>query len=132
MENQNPQIQPFSAITPSDIQDWKARHGAEGLSEVTIKPLPKVNYDEEGNETTIPGEGPEAKFVIKTPTRSVMDLTAQHGLNKNVTASNKVLINNCVLGGDMEIMERNGAVYSHLLNEINKLVVIKEVEVKKL
>jgi hypothetical protein len=122
----------FADITPEDIQDMKARHGAEELSLVSIKPQPLMVKDGDGKETAAPGDGKEAKFIIKTPGRTVLDVVGQYGLAKNVVASNKALISNCVLGGDMDVMEKDGGVYSALLAEINKLVKKKEVTVKKL
>lgn len=104
------QIKPFDAITPDNIQDWKAKYG-DVLKEVTIG---------------------QSKFVIKQPTRRVMDLMAQHGTNKDIVAANNTLINNCVLGGDMNEMEQDGNIYTSLLEELSHLLEKKKVSVKKL
>lgn len=101
-------------ITPDQIQDLKAKHGE--IAEVEIK----------GDA------GQCARFIIKTPTRTVLDLVGQHGVKNDVFASNKVIISNCVLGGDMDMMEADGGVYAALLTEINRLIKTKEVKVKKL
>lgn len=110
------QIKQYSEITPDHIRDWKARYGTDSLSEVSINL----------------GEGKAAKFIIRKPNRSVMDAVAQHGITKNVTAANKVMINSCVLGGDMESLERDGGVYTALLKEIESTLERYDSEVKKL
>ena len=129
MENQINQIKPFSAITPEIIQDWKARHGADALSQSTIR-LPKEESnsgDKEGSEGEI-----AARFILKKPTRWIMDAVASSGLKKDVIASNKVLIANCVLGGDMDLLEQDGGIYSALLRDINKQITFYEGDLKKL
>lgn len=103
-------IKPFSAITPDDIQDWKARYG-DNLSEVEIS-----NF----------------RFVVKKPSRSVLDLMAQHGKKQDVVAVNKALVSNCVLGGDIDEMENDGGVYATMLEELTKLMEKKKAVVKKL
>ena len=109
-------VQRYADITAAHIQDWKARHGADGLSEVL------VTIDD---NTT-------ARFVICKPGRTVMDAVAQHGISKNVAGSNKALISNCVLGGDMELLEKDGGVYGEVLKHINASISAYRTEVKKL
>jgi len=110
------QVKKYSDITAEKITEWKARYGADSLSEVTV----------------VTGEDKSARFVIRKPNRSLMDAVAQHGISKNVTAANKVMINSCVLGGDMDDMERDGGVYTALLKEIESTLERYDSTVKKL
>lgn len=105
----------YTDITPDQIQDWKAKHG-DVISEVAI--------------TTASGE--IARFVVKPPNRHVMDAVASHAVKKDVAASNKAMLTNCVLGGDMDMIETDGGAYGALLGELRTLVEVQEVTVKKL
>lgn len=102
-------------FTEQDILDLKAKNGDD---------LTMVNIKGEG--------GQEATFILIVPSRKVMDLVANYGQKKDVFGANKSLIANCVVAGDLAIMEKDGGVYAALLNEIRKLMKTKEVEVKKL
>lgn len=104
----------YSELTPEDIQNLKAIH--KNISSVTIK----------GDDDQV------ANFIIKTPSSMVLDLVGHHGMKKDLLASNKALISNCVVAGDIDMMEADGGIYAALLKEINKLVKSKEVTVKKL
>lgn len=116
----------FSEITPEMIQDWKAQKGADSLSQVDIKYCAKKNEDGEDVKTKT------ASFIICTPTRTVMDVIAQHGLAKDVAKANKALISNCVLGGDMDAIEQDGGVYTSLLTKLNIKTTDYEASIKKL
>lgn len=104
------QIKPFDAITPDHIQNWKAKYG-DVLSEVNIG---------------------DARFVVRIPSRRAVDLVAQLEHKKDIVGMNNTMINNCVLGGDMESMENDGSIYTDLLTQIGKLIERKKVSVKKL
>lgn len=103
------QIKPFSAITEEHIQDWKARHG-DVLSEVTVG---------------------ESRFIVRIPGRRTLDLMAQHGKQNDVVAANGTLINNTVLGGDIDAMDSDGGVYAGLLEQLMKLLEKKKASLKK-
>lgn len=104
------QIKPFSAVTDQDIQDWKARYG-DNINLVEV----------EGG----------AKFYIKPPGRSAIDLVAEKGTGKQIVEANRVLIANSVLGGDIDVMDNDGAVYGAVLSEVQKLLKKKTTAVKK-
>ena len=120
--------QTFSDITPEMIQDWKAKHGEDSLCQIEVV----VEKTENPIDQDKPVQEKLARYIAKTPTRTVMDLVGQHGVNKDVVKGNKVLTANCILGGDMAILESNGGVYTAVLGELRKLVTTKEVRVKKL
>ena len=107
----------FADITPGQILDWKARYGSNTLREVTIK-----LEDEDG----------EYQFVIRKHSRSVMDAMAKAGAKDKVEDANKILVANCVLGGDMAAFENDGAVYLAVLEQVTLLMGKSEAAVKKL
>lgn len=108
-------IKHFRDITPEILQDWKARHG-DRLQHITV-------------ETA---DGLTAQFVVRPPSRSVVDLVGQHGQSKRIVEANKVLTANCILGGDMELLEADGAVYAAIIEHIGAMMKKRAVSVKKL
>lgn len=115
-QEQKTKPQTYAEITAEDIQGWKAKTGHENLKLVEIE-LEKAVM--EGEKEISPAKF--ARFICVPPTRTVMDALGQHQQTKNIAASNKLLIANCVLGGDFDIMEREGGVYGLLLAEISAL-----------
>src|SRR5438045_1974509 len=100
------QVKPYSAITDAQIDDWKIKYNQDTLDVVSVpvgfKTIPAT---EEGTEPT--QEKTFANFILKIPGRSALDAIGQHGMDKKVAETNKVLIANSVLGGDMDILENN-------------------------
>lgn len=105
--------QTFADITAEQIQDWKAKHGENSIHQATI--------------TTDCGE---YNFIIRVPGRSVCQAVAK--ANSNAELQNKLLITNCLLGGDDYIFEQDGAVYLAVLDQIGLLHAKAEGSVKKL
>lgn len=112
-------MEDYNAITPDQIRDWKAKYGANSLREVSIKVL-----EEESEEVS--------RFVLRKPGRSVMEAVAVAGAKNDIAGSNKILIANCVLGGDMAALENDAAVFLAVLDEIRQLVSKTDTTVKKL
>lgn len=107
------QVKPFSAITDTQIQDWKAKYGK--LSQITV------------------GEGDdETNFIVKQPNRMVMDVIADKNEKGDVAGGNNVIIANCVLGGDLEQMESDGGIYSSLLEQIVSLIKRRTATIKNI
>lgn len=114
-------------ITPELVQSLKAKYGSHNLH------LVEVVLEKSGNEDDADGEKERtAEYIVRTPTRAVMDAIGEHGIKKEVTKANKVLLSNCVLAGNMDLLESDGTVYAALLGELSKLQVRKQVRIKKL
>lgn len=113
MSDKNTFVQPFSAITESQIQDWKAKYCELNLIEINA-----------GAQTL--------KFIAKKPNRATIELIAQHGINKDVAKTNNALIVNCVLGGDIDELESDGGVYLKLIEQLNTLKAQYTATTKKL
>lgn len=116
----------YNEVTDADIQEWKHKYGS--VEELTIEVEPAV-LDADGNvlEKVI-----ETTFIVKQPNRTVLDVAGSHGVKKDVVGANKVLISNCVLAGDKDLLENNGSVYSTVLKTLNQLVQVKKNKLKKL
>lgn len=106
-------LEKYIDISPEQIRDWKARYGANSLSEATVS-------TDEG----------EYRFVLRKPGRNVLEAIAS--TKENVEAANKLLIGNCVLGGDTYVFEQDGSVYLSVLEEVSKLMGKAKASVKKL
>ncbi len=112
----------YDEITEDMIRDWKAKYGFNSLRSCEVI----VEEGTEGKEPII------ANFVLRVPSRTVVDRVGELGAENKIGDSNKVFIANCVLGGDMDMLENDGAVYSKVLKEIGKLMAAKKSTVKKL
>lgn len=108
------QAQRYADITADMIQGWKAKYGVDALMEYGVKV----------------SDTRTAKFVLKEPSQNVV--VAIGDKKNDETAANKILIANCILGGDMGDLENSASVYLTMLEQCNKLMNRKPVTVKKL
>lgn len=118
----------FAEVTDDMIQGWKASHG-DANGEITSVEIPLRDahtLDEK------PEHIPKAGFILAVPSRTVIDRVAELGDKREILQANKVLIANCVLAGDMDLLERDGNVYTAVLQEIQKLQRSRVASVKKL
>jgi uncharacterized protein (UPF0128 family) len=99
------EFQKHSDITPDVNREWEAKFGKKRIVDLEI-------------ETQ---DGELVKFVLRKPDRAVLEAMAQHGIKNDVRSTNRALIKNCVLGGDMEALEKDGEVYLEVLTQLNKL-----------
>lgn len=103
--------QTFADITAEQIQDWKAKHGENSLSQATV--------------TTEDGE---YNFILRKPGRNVLEAVAKD----KTDSGNKIMLANCVLGGDTYAIEQDAAVYVAVVEQIGVLFKSAKVSVKKL
>lgn len=121
-----------SDLTDEQIQDYKARRG--DLTQIHVFP---PGYKQKTDDSAELDEAAAEKanavpFIICVPSRTVIDRVAELGVKKQIVEVNKCLIANCVIAGDMELLERDGNVYADVLSEIQKLQQHRVVLVKKL
>jgi len=76
-------------------------------------------------------DGYEFHYLVKKPSRAVMQAIAENEQKKDLTAVQKLMLG-CVLEGDKEAYEYDGAIYTELLENIGRLVDTAKSEVKKL
>lgn len=113
--------------TDEQILKWKAKYGEDACRLVSIVLKPEAK-DDQGN--IIPEE--KADYIIRVPGRAELEAVGQHGIDKNVSKANQVLISNCVLSGDRDLIEKDGSVYATVLDHINSLIRKRESSIKKL
>lgn len=111
MENLKPQR--FSDITEEMKRDWKAKHGKYALRELSIP----IDYDEEKKPTVF------ANYIVALPNRNVIMACA--ACDSETTEGQKkaahILIENCVLGGDMEALEQYFSVFANISQYLSEM-----------
>lgn len=70
-------------------------------------------------------------YLVKKPSRSVIQAIVQHEAKKDVTAQQKVMLG-CVLEGDKEAYENDGGIYGQLVGKIGELTKTVQASIKKI
>jgi hypothetical protein len=117
------EFQKFVDITKTQISEWKKTKGK--LKQIEI-PLNEDDFD---------GTGEQARFIICAPTRNILSAIAHYGQEKKIDKVNELLINSCVLGGDMKYLDDtegvgDTSIYLSVLEEVGKLMETKKVTSK--
>jgi hypothetical protein len=94
----------FTDITPEQNSQWEVKYGKHLLVDLEIEV-----------------DGRTYNYVLRKPDRAVLEAMGKHAVSKNIELTNKSLIKNCVLGGDMEALEKDGSVYVEVLEQLQKL-----------
>lgn len=142
MQNKSTAISPFSEITAEQIQDWKAKYNVP-LTEITVRAKPTQDEVDKAVSAHREQNGPAApmpkvlgkimaRFIARRPSRTVMDLLSKYGAEKDTIAASKCIVSNCILGGDMEVLENDGGVYTEVLFKLRNLFETTEVELKNI
>lgn len=113
----------FGEITKTQISDWKKTKGK--LKQIDI-PLSEDDFD---------GTGEKASFIVCAPTRNILSAIAHYGQEKKIDKVNELLINSCVLGGDMKYLDEaegvgDTSVFLSVLDEVGKLMETRKVTSK--
>ena len=111
MENKN-----IPAFSESVVEDFKLKY-PHCLKVVEI-------YPDEDTEEPL-------KFLIKKPSKSLVYLLSSKEFDENIQKSSDAMIANCVLAGNMEILEDDAAVFSELVATISSLMKGARTELKK-
>ena len=120
-------VRSFSEITPEMIQQWKANYG--DIKQIVISRINRVP----GNDGKVEEvRSVYAQFVVCKPSRTVMDLLGKYQTSQNVIEANKTIISNCVLGGDLDLLEKDGFLYTEVLDRLRNLADELEAEIKNI
>lgn len=76
-------------------------------------------------------DGYEYHYLVKKPSKSIVQAIAEKEQKKEITGIQKLLLG-CVLEGDQEAYEHDGAIYATLLEKIGSLVEGTKSDIKKL
>lgn len=82
-------------------------------------------------EVVVTDDETDFYYLVKRPTRSVLQAVTGAKDKSDINGASKILMG-CVLEGDMEAIEHNGAMYLSLVEAITTLIGGVRSEIKKL
>lgn len=91
----------------------------------------KVGGKRNLREITISDEDTQFVFLIKRPSRAVIQAVTEANSKNNINGASKILLG-CVLEGDMEAVENDGAIFLALIESITALLGGVKSEIKKI
>lgn len=104
------------AYSDEVLADLKLKH-KHGLFVLSIYP--------DGDEQEL------VKYIVKKPTKQLAFMLSGKEYENDNQASGDALIANCVLAGDMELLEDDAAVFTEVITEIGVLMKTARGELKK-
>lgn len=81
----------------------------------------EAKYGKRLRMVTVVTDDGRADFLVIRPSRQHMMLVASKGKDGDYEAANNVLINNCVVAGNRELLDEDFAVYSTVLQVLQQL-----------
>ena len=110
--------------TQEQLEDFKLKY-PKVVRELVVYPA-GTEFDKEGNTDEEP-----AYFIIKKPSKSLVHLISSKEYKDNADKTNEAIIANCVLAGDMELLENDASVYTGVIEQLAGLITASKVELKK-
>lgn len=104
------------------------------------KPYDEVKIDQHAakvggrrnlREIKIESDGDTFCYLVKKPGKTVIQAIAEAEKKGDITGMQKLMLG-CVLEGDMEAVEYDGAIYSQLLKQVSALANMAKSDIKKL
>ena len=110
MNNQKP------AFSESVVEDFKLKH-PHGLRIIEI-------YPEEDSAEPL-------KYLVKKPSKALVYLLSSKEYENDIQASSDAMIANCVLAGNLDILEQDASIFTELTSRIGDLMKGARSELKK-
>lgn len=82
-------------------------------------------------EVIVESDGDKYAFLVKKPSRAVIQASADAVYKKDYNTVQKINFA-CVLEGDMDVVENDGAIYGELMSRITEMAQKANSDVKKL
>jgi SepF-like predicted cell division protein (DUF552 family) len=95
-------------MTADEIAAWET-------NDKNRRKIEEVKFDSE-----FMPEGTEAKFWIVKPNRNLINVVASYGKEK-LDKANEVLLNGCIIAGDIEVLNEDDDLFFGVLEEVSKL-----------
>ena len=111
MDNQIP------AFSPEAIEQAKAKYGSKCLKIVEVFP-------EEDSQEPV-------EFLIKKPSKNLIYLLSSKEYEDQVQKSSEAMISNCVIAGDMELLNADASIYTELVSRIGEMTKAARSTLKK-
>lgn len=106
--------------TEEQIETYKAKF-PNVIGEVTLVPS-KFDESEEDDP---------CYFLVKKPSKALLTMLVSKDYKDNPEKANDALINNCVLAGDMDLLENDSSVFTGLIEKLISLSNVTKVQLKK-
>jgi hypothetical protein len=110
MNNQKP------TFSESVVEDFKVKY-PHGLRIIEI-------YPEEDSVEPL-------KYLVKKPSKALVYLLSSKEYENDIQASSDAMIANCVLAGDLDILEQDASIFTELTSRIGDLMKGARSELKK-
>lgn len=110
MNNQKP------TFSESVVEDFKLKY-PHGLRIIEI-------YPEEDSVEPL-------KYLVKKPSKALVYLLSSKEYENDIQASSDAMIANCVLAGDLDILEQDASIFTELTSRIGDLMKGARSELKK-
>lgn len=124
MENKIQKAADFDTLSPEEKQK------VNGFTEEQYKEL-KTKYGNRLRMVTVETEDGRYDYLIIRPSRAHMMLVASKGKDGDYEAANAVLINNCVVAGDRDVLDEDYAVYSAVMQAMKELTEAAQAFIRK-
>ena len=124
MENKIQKAADFDTLSPEEKQK------VNGFTEEQYKEL-KAKYGNRLRMVTVETEDGRYDYLIIRPSRAHMMLVASKGKDGDYEAANAVLINNCVVAGDRDVLDEDYAVYSAVMQAMQGLTEAAQAFIRK-
>lgn len=124
MENKIQKAADFDTLSPEEKQK------VNGFTEEQYKEL-KAKYGNRLRMVTVETEDGRYDYLIIRPSRAHMMLVASKGKDGDYEAANAVLINNCVVAGDRDVLDEDYAVYSAVMQAMKELTEAAQAFIRK-
>ena len=106
--------------TEEQIEAYKAKY-PNVIGEVTLVPS-KFDESEEDDP---------CYFLVKKPSKALLTMLGSKEYKDDSEKANNALISNCVLAGDMEMLENDSSVFTGLIDKLINLSNVTKVQLKK-
>ena len=104
------------AFSESVVEDFKLKY-PHGLRIIEI-------YPEEDSVEPL-------KYLVKKPSKALVYLLSSKEYENDIQASSDAMIANCVLAGDLDILEQDASIFTELTSRIGDLMKGARSELKK-
>lgn len=105
---------PFN-FDDADVKRYKAENPGRAISAINVRTEDAV-----------------ANFIAKKPDRNTLYAVAKYAADKDFKRANDSMVKNCIIDGDMELLESNTDIFMAVVAKLGELVGEAEATVKKL
>ena len=103
----------------------------KALIDLKNKDIPEHLIEEEIEKFDESEEDDPCYFLVKKPSKALLTMLGSKEYKDDSEKANNALISNCVLAGDMEMLENDSSVFTGLIEKLINLSNVTKVQLKK-